>query len=123
VCAQQAYDTTASDSGQIVTPSDSGIVTQIETGNASFYGNKFHGRRTASGEKYNRFDYTCAHKYYPFGTRLRVTCIKNGKWVVVRVNDRGPHVRTRKIDLSMAAAKQIGMVAYGITKVKIERLK
>lgn len=92
-------------------------------GLASYYGAEFHGKKTASGEIFNQWDYTCAHKTLPFGTRVRVTNLKNKKYVVVRVNDRGPWTGGRVIDLSYAAAKQIGMVADGVVKVKIEILK
>jgi len=92
-------------------------------GQASYYGAEFHGKKTASGEVFNQWDYTCAHRDLPFGTRVKVTNIKNKKSVIVRVNDRGPWVRGRLIDLSYAAAKKIGMIATGVTKVKIEILK
>lgn len=87
---------------------------------ASFYGDKFHGKKTASGEIYNMWDLTCAHKTLPFGTKLKVTNLKNKKSVVVRVNDRGPFVRGRIIDLSVAAAKKIDMLRDGVVKVKIK---
>lgn len=91
-----------------------------EKGMASWYGKKFHKRRTSSGERYNMYQLTAAHKTVPFSTRLQVTNLKNGKKVIVRVNDRGPFVSNRVIDLSYAAAKKIGMVNQGLTKVKIE---
>jgi rare lipoprotein A len=92
----------------------------FEYGMASYYGDEFHGRKTASGETYNMWDMTCAHKTLPFGTRVRVTNLKNQKTVVVRVNDRGPFVKGRIIDLSMAAAKKLNMLGNGVVKVKIE---
>ncbi len=95
----------------------------VQYGMASYYGDKFHGKKTASGEIYNKWDYTCAHKKVPFGTKLKVTNLKNKKHVIVRVNDRGPFVKGRIIDLSYAAAQKIGMIKYGVTKVKIERLR
>jgi rare lipoprotein A len=85
---------------------------------ASWYGPKFHGKLTASGERYNMYAMTCAHKQLPLGTRLRVTNRANGKSVVVVVNDRGPFVRGREIDLSFAAAKKIGIVGPGTGKVR-----
>jgi rare lipoprotein A len=91
-------------------------------GKASWYGNPFHGRLTASGERYNMYAMTAAHKTYALGTRLKVTNLRNKKSVIVRVNDRGPFHSTRKIDLSYGAAKKIGMIHKGISKVKIEVL-
>lgn len=93
-----------------------------QTGFASFYGHKFQGRRTASGERYDVHRLTCAHRTEPFGTRLRVTDLESGKSVVVRVNDRGPFSRGRIIDLSLAAARELGMVRRGLARVKLERL-
>jgi rare lipoprotein A len=95
----------------------------VEYGKASYYGEDFHGKKTASGEVFNMWDYTCAHKTLPFNTKLKVTNLKNKKTVIVRVNDRGPFVRGRIIDLSFAAAKKIGMIKDGIIKVKIERTR
>ncbi len=87
---------------------------------ASYYADKFHGRTTANGEIFNMYGYTCAHKTLPFNTMLRVTNLANGKSVIVRVNDRGPFVAGREIDLSKAAAVKIGMTGTGTAKVKIE---
>jgi rare lipoprotein A (peptidoglycan hydrolase) len=89
----------------------------------SFYGKEFHGRQTASGEKYNMYDYTCAHKEFPFGTKLKVTNEDNGHSVVVRVNDRGPFVEGRDLDLSYAAARKIGLVPYGVKEMKVQVIK
>ena len=91
-----------------------------QTGEASYYSNTFHGRKTASGERYNREALTAAHRTLPFGTMVRVTRVSNGKTVTVRINDRGPHKRGRIIDLSRAAALQIGLVADGVAQVGIE---
>jgi rare lipoprotein A len=91
-------------------------------GIASWYGPGFHGKLTASGEPYNMYDMTCAHKTFPMGTKLRVTSIQNGKSVVVTVNDRGPYVAGREIDLSYAAAKELGVIGPGTAKVEIEPL-
>lgn len=93
-----------------------------ETWVASYYGKKFHGRKTASGEVYNQYAMTCAHKTLPFQTLLKVTNPKNGKNVIVRVTDRGPFIRGRDIDLSYGAAKEIGMLAAGVAKVQVEKL-
>lgn len=92
-------------------------------GLASFYAAKFHGRRTASGEIFNTHALTAAHLSLPFGTKVKVTNLRNGKSVVVRINDRGPHVRGRIIDLSSAAAKKIGLNRAGTARVKLELLE
>ena len=94
--------------------------TTVLRGRASWYGVYFQGRRTTSGERYNRFAYTCAHKTLPFGTRLRVTNVKNGKSVVVRVTDRGPFRHQRIIDLSEIAARPLGLVECGAATVVAE---
>ncbi len=86
----------------------------------SYYGKKFHGRQTANGEVFDMNKFTCAHKTLPFGTILRVTNEDNGKSVVVRVNDRGPFVKGRQLDLSYAAAKEIDLIPAGVKKLKIE---
>lgn len=93
-----------------------------QRGKASYYADKFHGRQTANGERFDMYDFTAAHRTLPFGTKVRVTNLKNNKSVVVRVNDRGPFSKGRIIDLSMAAAKKIDMVADGIADVKIEKV-
>jgi rare lipoprotein A len=90
---------------------------------ASYYGDDFHGRKTASGEVFDQWKLTCAHRDLPFGTRLKVTNLQNKKSVMVRVNDRGPWVSGRLIDLSYAAAKKIDMIQRGVVKVKIEIVK
>lgn len=87
---------------------------------ASYYAEKFHGRKTASGETFNMNALTCAHKTLPFGTMLRVTNLQNNATVDVRVNDRGPFVKGREIDLSKAAAQKLGMIKTGTARVKIE---
>ncbi|MEZ8022726.1 septal ring lytic transglycosylase RlpA family protein [Vibrio sp. 1F255] len=89
-------------------------------GKASWYGDKFHGRLTASGETYNMNANTAAHKTLPFGTIVRVTNTDNNKSVDVKINDRGPYVKGRVIDLSHKAFSQIGDVKKGVVKVKIE---
>jgi rare lipoprotein A (peptidoglycan hydrolase) len=86
---------------------------------ASYYGGRFHGRKTASGERYDKNALTCAHKTLPFDTILIVTNPKNGKSVTVRVNDRGPFTRGRDVDLSYAAAKEIGMIQAGVIPVEV----
>ena len=90
-----------------------------QRGYASWYGPKFHGRKTASGEIFNMYSMTAAHKTLPLGTYVRVTNLKNGRSVVVKINDRGPYVRGRIIDLSYAAAKKLGMIRDGVVPVEI----
>lgn len=97
-----------------------GVQAQTETGEASYYADSFQGRPTASGQPYDRNKFTCAHRTLPFGTRVQVTRTDNGKSVVVTVNDRGPHKKGRIVDLSYAAANQIGLVRDGIAPVGIE---
>jgi len=87
------------------------------SGEASYYGPGFHGKKTASGEIFNQNDYTCAHKTLPFGTKLEVVRDDNGESVVVRVNDRGPYSGKRILDLSVAAGKKIGLDKVGHAKV------
>ena len=90
-------------------------------GIASYYGGNFHGKRTASGEMFNKNAMTAAHRSLKFGTKVKVTNLRNGKTVLVKVNDRGPHVQGRIIDLSQAAAKKIGL--KGVARVKLEVVK
>ena len=94
----------------------------VQSGKASFYSKRATGARTANGERLHHDSLTCAHRTYPFGTMLKVTNMQNGKEVVVRVTDRGPYRKGRIIDLSWGAAKAIGMLAQGITTVKVERV-
>jgi len=89
---------------------------------ASWYGPKFHGRLTANGEIYDQMSYTAAHKSIKFGTYFRITNLKNGKTVIVRINDRGPYVKGRNIDLSKASALALGMIPKGVIKVKVEEV-
>lgn len=96
---------------------------ELATGQASYYGNELAGRRTASGERFDPEELTAAHRTLPFGTRVRVTNLKNGKSVVVRINDRGPFTRRRIIDISHAAAQKIGMVRSGIARVRVDMLE
>jgi len=96
---------------------------KAEIGNASYYANYMNGRRTACGEKYCTGKYTAAHRSLPFGTMVRVTMLQSGKSVIVKINDRGSYVKGRVIDLSLTAAKKLGLVRAGIAKVKIEKLE
>ena len=96
--------------------------TMMETGVASWYGPKFHGKLTASGEVFNQEKFTAAHQTLPWGSRVKVTNLANGKSVDVRINDRGPFGKGRIIDVSRAAARALGMVGRGITTVRVEWL-
>lgn len=90
------------------------------TGTASYYADKFHGRKTANGETFNMHDLTAAHKTLPFGTIVRVTNLGNNKSVKLRINDRGPFVKDRIIDVSLAAAKELDMLGTGTAEVRID---
>ena len=90
---------------------------------ASWYGPNFHGRPTSSGEPFNMYDLTCAHKELPFGSKLRVTNISNDKSVICVVNDRGPFIEGRDLDLSYASAKKIGLIGPGVGKVFVEYIE
>ena len=94
----------------------------VEEGIASWYGGKFHGRKTANGEVYDMYEKTAAHKTMPFGTYVKVVNLSNGKEVLVRINDRGPFVKERIIDLSFAAAKDIALIDPGTTRVRLVAL-
>jgi rare lipoprotein A len=93
-----------------------------EIGIASYYGYKWHGRTTANGEKLNIYAMTAAHKSLPFNTIVKVTDLDTGKFVIVRINDRGPYVSGRVIDLTDAAAKKLGILHKGIARVKVETI-
>ena len=91
-----------------------------QVGLASWYGPGFHGRLTASGERFNQNDLTAAHRKLPLGSEVRVTNLENGRSIVVEINDRGPYVAGRVIDLSKAAARRLGIVEEGLAKVRVE---
>lgn len=93
---------------------------QIQEGTASYYSSKFEGKQTASGEKYKHKKLTAAHKTLPFGTLVRVTNLSNSKSVEVRINDRGPFVKGRIIDVSRAAAEELMFINQGLADVKVE---
>jgi rare lipoprotein A len=93
-----------------------------ETGKASYYGDRHHGNKTASGERFDQHALTAAHRSLPFGTRVRVINLSNDKHVVVRINDRGPFVRGRIIDVSRAAAERLDMLRAGVVPVRLEAL-
>ena len=88
----------------------------------SYYAHFFHGRKTASGSRYNMYDLTCAHKTLPFGTLLRITNLSNYLSVVVMVNDRGPYINGRTVDLSYGAAKKLNIIKKGVVNCKVEML-
>lgn len=92
----------------------------VQVGTASWYGEFFRGKKTANGERFDPAGLTAAHRTLPLGTVVEVTNLENGKKITVRINDRGPYVGERIIDLSRAAAREIGMIRKGIVKVKIE---
>jgi rare lipoprotein A len=98
-------------------------VSRGEIGVASYYGGEFQGRRTASGARYDQHALTCAHPRLPFGTRLRVTDLETGRSVEVTVNDRGPYAPGRIVDLSLAAARKLGIVQRGLARVRVERAR
>ena len=89
---------------------------------ASFYGAEHHGKKTASGEIFNMYDFTAAHKTLKFGTKVKVTNLKNNKSVIVRINDRGPFIKNRDLDLSFAAFKEIENIKIGKVKVTYQIL-
>ena len=89
---------------------------------ASWYGPKFHGKYTANGEVYDQMALTAAHKYLSFGTLLKITNPKNGKSVIVRINDRGPYIEGRELDLSKGAAIELGILEKGVARVKVQEV-
>ena len=96
--------------------------TSLGSGVASYYGRRFHGRRTANGERFDMHGYTAAHRTLPFGSKVEVTNPATGRSVTVRINDRGPFTRGRTIDLSRAAAEEIGLIARGHGTVELALL-
>lgn len=119
LCGRAARFLYAALSLAILVPLASAVA--AETGLASFYGRYYHGRHTASGERFDNSVMMAAHRHYPFGTHLRVTNLANGRSVVVRVTDRGPFGRGRIIDVSYAAAQALGFTRAGVTRVSVER--
>ena len=103
--------------------SDSNWVGYTESGKASYYARKFQSKKTASGELYDRTKKTAAHKKLPFGTKVRVTNVKNSKSVTVKINDRGPFVKGRIVDLSSSAFSRIASLDTGVIQVKIEVIR
>src|SRR3954462_3795018 len=114
VATMAAGPVTQGSSSKQVTPKP------YQVGRASWYGKQFHGRSTASGEPYDMFQFTAAHRQLPLGTWVRVTNLHNGRSITVRVNDRGPYVGNRGIDLSYGAAQMLELRARGTEKVRID---
>lgn len=95
----------------------------VREGVASYYANRFHGRKTTSGERYHKNKLTAAHRTLPFNTLVKVTNLRNKKWVIVRINDRGPYRKRRIIDLSYRAAKHLGLTnGKGLVRVRVEEI-
>ncbi|MWN78513.1 septal ring lytic transglycosylase RlpA family protein [Labilibaculum sp. A4] len=94
--------------------------TAVQIGKASFYADRFEGKRTACGERYHHKNYTAAHRSLPFGTLVKVVNLDNKKAVIVRINDRGPYAKGRIIDLSKSAIKEIGNINQGVFSVSVE---
>jgi rare lipoprotein A len=105
--------------GHVRPPVSEDLLGSVQTGYASWYGKAHQGRRTTSGEVYDMYKLTAAHPALPMGTRLLVTNLKNGRSVTVRVNDRGPIVDGRILDLSFAAARELGAIGDGVVPVRI----
>ena len=116
-------DSSAKEEQPIIKAEEKKPATSAETGKASYYGSVFHGKPTASGELYDRNKLTAAHRTHSFGTVCRVTNLANGKTVTVRINDRGPHVKSRVIDLSYKAMKLLDGIHDGVINVKVEVIK
>lgn len=110
------------DGSKIVRVNPGKILLTLE-GVASYYADDFHGKMTSNGEIFDMHGLTAAHKVFPFGTKVRVTNLDNGKSVIVRINDRGPFVEARIIDLSLGAAKEIDLIQKGTARVRLEVLE
>jgi len=96
---------------------------EMGTMKSSWYGPGFHGKKTANGEIYDQMALTAAHKSLKFGTLLKVTNPRNGRSVIVRINDRGPYIEGRDLDLSKAAAKELGLMRRGVARMKVEEIR
>lgn len=117
--AQQQDHSKISKNRQIILPQDQLLIANSVDGNASWYGPGFDGRLTANGETYDQQEMTAAHPDLEFGTKVKVTNLQNGRSVVVRINDRGPFIRDRIIDLSAAAARALNMMSSGVAPVRL----
>lgn len=115
-------DTTAAEEAVVMKGNDT-VYTFYQQGIATYYADKFQGHKTAFGERYDKKQYTAAHRTLPHNSLVRVTGLSNNKSIIVRINDRGPFTRNRVIDLSKAAALEIDLVAHGIMKVSIETIE
>jgi len=122
-CATARRGPESPDAGRPATPAPGTTAPKAQTGRASWYGEPHHGRKTASGEIYDMTQMTAAHRTLPLGTHVRVTNLGNGRSVVVRINDRGPYVGGRIIDLSQAAARELGAIGAGVVSVRVEVLE
>ncbi len=120
----EVFDSITTPAVETETAANTSVINYIDKGEmvASWYGPRFHGRKTANGEKYNQMAFTAAHKKLKFGTLLRVTNPDNNKSVIVRINDRGPYIRGRHLDLSKASAMALGILDQGVAKLKVEQL-
>ena len=112
-------DNIRSQSEQKILSGDRSLIANSVSGKASWYGPGFHGRLTANGERYNQNAMTAAHRNLRFGTKVKVTNLNNGRSVIVRINDRGPFIKGRLIDVSAAAARSLNMIHSGVAPVKI----
>lgn len=108
-----------SEGEQVIPLRNQPLIARSFGGKASWYGPGFHGRRTANGERYNQNAMTAAHRNLRFGTRVKVTNLNNGRSVILRINDRGPYVKGRVIDVSAAAARSLGMIKTGVAPVRV----
>jgi rare lipoprotein A len=126
-CSSTTRYTTNSESSNTTTSGksdyDDASILQTEYTVASYYADKFNGRKTANGETYDMYGISAAHISYPFGTIVKVTNMSNGKSIILKINDRKPDTNGRDIDLSLGAAKKLEMVQSGIAKVRIDVLK
>ena len=118
-CASESARTTPGRAGE-AGPQVAAATSAGQVGIASWYGGKFHGRTTANGETYDMHAMTAAHPSLPFGTKVRVTNLENGRSVVLRINDRGPFAKRRIIDVSRHAAEHLGFREAGLAKVRVE---
>src|SRR5262249_18025745 len=109
--------------GPITIPGRTAAPSRAPDGIASYYGRDHHGRKTANGETFDMYKMTAAHRSLPFGSRVRVTNLANNRSVIVRINDRGPYIAGRIIDLSQAAAEKLEMIKPGIVQVRVEVLE
>jgi rare lipoprotein A len=122
-CFLTQCDSSPSDTNFTPSTKPSRYCDYSETGWASWYGPGFHGKKTASGQIYNQHHYTAAHRTLPFHSKVRVTNIETGKSVILQINDRGPMYKKRIIDLSYAAARDLGLLKKGVIRVHVKTIK